>query len=104
MPLHVHDLGELEVRGVGCEQAGSAGVGAGQADLRVDVQHAVCATRSPDDRRAVGFVVLEVVAVGGAVEFVFGASLELVLAMPTGVFIRIRFLPGLSGQRSSRLT
>jgi hypothetical protein len=75
LPLHVHDLGELEISRVGGEQTSSAGVGAGQADLRVDVEHAVCAAGGPDNRGAVSLVVLEVVAVDGAVEFVFGAGL-----------------------------
>jgi hypothetical protein len=72
-------LGKLEIGGVGGEQTRSAAVGAGQANLRVDVEHAVCAAGRPDDRGAVGLVVLEVVAVGGAVELVLRAGLGVVL-------------------------
>jgi hypothetical protein len=74
-------LGELEISGVGSEQTSGAGAAAGQADLRVDVEHAVCAAGGPDDRCAIGFVVLEVVAADRAVEFVFGAGLQAVLDM-----------------------
>jgi hypothetical protein len=72
LPLDVHDLSELEVRRVRGEQAGGRRVGSRQADLRVDVEHACSTAGGPDDRGGVGFVVLEVVAVDGADEGVFG--------------------------------
>jgi hypothetical protein len=72
LPLDVHDLSELEVRRVRGEQAGGRRVGGRQADLRVDVEHACSTAGGPDDRSGVGFVVLEVVAVDGADEGVFG--------------------------------
>jgi hypothetical protein len=75
LPLHVHDLGELEIGRVGGEQTSGAAVGAGKADLRVDVEQAAGAAGRPDDRCAVGLVMLGVVAGLGANEGVLGGSL-----------------------------
>lgn len=75
LPLDVRNLGELEIGGVGREQAGSRGGGRGQADLRVDVEHAGGAAWGPDGRGGVGLVVLEVVACHRAGEGVFGRGL-----------------------------
>lgn len=76
LPLNIDDLLELEVGGVGREQTSSLGVGRGQADLRVDVQHvALAAAGRHDGGRAVGFVVLEVVASDWAVEGVLSGGL-----------------------------
>jgi len=49
LPLDVHDLAELEVGRVGGEQTSRRRVGAGQAHLRVDVEHAGSAARRPYD-------------------------------------------------------
>jgi hypothetical protein len=76
LPLHVHDLLELQIRRVGRQQACGLGVRAGQADLAVDVEQvALAAAGRHDGRRAVGLVVLEVVARHGAVESVLCARL-----------------------------
>jgi hypothetical protein len=75
LPLDVHDLGELEISRVGGEQTGSRRAGGGQADLRVDVEHAGRAAGGPDDRGGVGLVVLEVIASNGALELVFSGGL-----------------------------
>lgn len=61
LPLDVRDLLELEVGRVGGEKTGCGGIGCREADLGVDVEKAVSAAGGPDGRRAVGFVVLEVV-------------------------------------------
>ena len=68
-------MGKLEIGRVGGEETSGAGVGGGQADLRVDVEHAVGAAWRPHDRGAVCFVVLEVVAVGRTIKFVLGGCL-----------------------------
>lgn len=81
LPLDVHDLSELEIGRVGCQQARCRGVGCCQADLRVDVEHAGGAAWRPDDRCAVGLVVLEVVAIHGTHEVVFSGALVAVLVM-----------------------
>lgn len=72
-------MSELEIGRVGGEETSGAAVGGGQADLGVDVEHAGGAAGRPDNRRAVGSVVLEVVAVGGALKFVLGAALMTML-------------------------
>lgn len=78
LPLYVHDLGELEVSGVGGEETGSFGSTAGvlEADLGVDVEVTCGTARRPDDRGAVGLVVLEVITSNGANEGVFGGGLH----------------------------
>ena len=76
LPLNVHDLGELEISRVSGEQAGGCRGGAGQADLGVDVEHALRAAWRPDDRCAVCLVVLEVVTGQGTNEVVLSAGLE----------------------------
>jgi hypothetical protein len=73
-------LSEFEIGRVSGEQTSGAGVAAGQADLRVDVEHAVGAAWRPDDRCAVGLVVLEVIAVCRPVELVLSRSLSQVSA------------------------
>lgn len=75
LPLDVHDLSELEVGGVGGEETRGRGVGAGQADLGVDVEQAVLAARRPNNGRAVRLVVLGVITIDGAGESVAGRSL-----------------------------
>lgn len=77
LPLHVHHLLELEVGRICGEQTNSLGVGGSQADLRVDVQHvALAAAWRHNDRCAIGFIVLEVVASDWAIESVLRASLQ----------------------------
>lgn len=76
LPLDVHNLGELEIGGIGGEETGR-GARAGEADLRVDVEHAVGAAGRPDNRCAIGLVVLEVVAVDGTDEVVLGRALPM---------------------------
>lgn len=79
LPLHVDNLPELEVGGVGREQTSSLRVCGCQPDLRVNVQQvALAAARRHDDRRAIGFVVFEVVSGHGTNEVVLRASLGLV--------------------------
>jgi len=68
-------LGELEISRVGSEETSGAGVGAGQADLRVDVEHAAGTAWRPDNGGAVSLVVLEVVTVDWADERVFSGAL-----------------------------
>lgn len=68
-------MGEFEIGRVSGEEASGAGVAAGQADLRVDVEHAVGAAWRPYNRGAVRLVVLEVVAVGWPVELVLSRGL-----------------------------
>lgn len=76
LPLHVHNLGEFKIGRVGGEETSGSVVGGGQADLRVDVEHARGAAGRPDNRRAVGSVVLEVVTVDGTLELVLRAGLK----------------------------
>lgn len=68
-------MGELEISRVGGEQTSGGAVGGTQADLRVDVEHARSATWGPDDRGAVGLIVLEVITSQGANEVVLSARL-----------------------------
>lgn len=68
-------MGELEISRIGGQETLGGGVGGGQADLGVDVEHALGAAWRPDDRSAVGLVMLEVVASQGTLEFVGGAGL-----------------------------
>jgi len=65
-------LSELEISRVGGEETSAS---ATKADLGVDVEHAVGAAWRPDDRSAVGLVVLEVVASEGTLEVVLGGAL-----------------------------
>lgn len=75
LPLDVHDLGELEIGRVGGEQTGSLAVAGLEADLGVDVEHTGGTAWRPDDGGRVSLVVLEVIAVGGALELVGGGGL-----------------------------
>jgi len=69
-------LCELEVRGIGGEQASRGANGALEAHLRVDVEHASCAAGGPDNGGGVSLVVLEVVAGQGTLELVLGGGLR----------------------------
>jgi hypothetical protein len=62
LPLHVDNLREFEIGRIGSEQTKGLGVRRGQADLGVDVEQALSATRRPNNRGAVGFIMFEVVA------------------------------------------
>jgi hypothetical protein len=75
LPLNVHNLRELEISRVGREQTGGRADARCKADLRVDVEHAGRAAGGPDNGGGVSLVVLEVVAVNGALEDVFGGGL-----------------------------
>ena len=75
LPLDVHNLSELEISRVGGEQTGGRGGLAFQADLGVDVEHTGGAAGGPYDGGGVSLVVLEVVAVDGALELVLGGRL-----------------------------
>jgi hypothetical protein len=97
-------LGELEISRVGGEKTSGAGVGGGQADLRVDIEHACGAARRPDNRRAVGFVVLEVVTVGGTLKFVFGAGLDTLSVLFLNFSHSTADLPEQFDQRSNKST
>lgn len=77
LPLHVNDLLELEVGGVGGEQTGSLRVGGGQADLGVDVQQvALAAARRHHNGSAVRLIVLEVITSHRSIEGVLRAGLR----------------------------
>ena len=69
-------MSELEIGRVGGEKTSGAAVGALQPDLRVDVEHAGGAAGRPDNRRAVGSVVLEVITVDGPLKHILRAGLE----------------------------
>ena len=69
-------MGKLEIGRVGGEETSGAGVGGGQADLRVDVEHARGATGRPDGGDGVGCVVLEVVTSYRAGKGVLGGGLQ----------------------------
>lgn len=75
LPLYIHDLSELEISRVGGEQASRLRVAGTEADLGVDVEHAISSARRPDDRGAVGLVVLEVIAGKRSDEVVLGGAL-----------------------------
>ena len=75
LPCDVHNLGELEIGGIGGEDALGGGVGRGQADLGVDVEHALSTTWRPNNRSAVSLVRLAVISNEWAGEFLGGAAL-----------------------------
>ena len=76
LPLDIHDLGEFQISRVGGEQASGGGDCGCEADLRIDVEHASGAAWRPDDRSAIGLVVLEVVAGQGTNKVVLSGGLS----------------------------
>ena len=75
LPCDVHNLGKLEISGVGGEDALGGGVGRGQADLGVDVEHALGSTWRPNNGSAVSLVRLAVISNERAREFLGGGAL-----------------------------
>lgn len=76
LPLYVHDLGELEIGRVRGEEAIGRRVGGSHADLGVDVEHAFRTAGRPDNRGAVSFIMLKVVAIQWTNEVVFRGRLH----------------------------
>ena len=73
--MYVHDLRELEIRGVGGEQTSGGGIACSEADLRVNIEQALSSAWRPDDGHVVSLVVLKVVAGYRADEVVLGRGL-----------------------------
>ena len=98
-------MGELEIGRVGGEQTGGGAVGASQADLGVDVEHAGGTAGRPDNGGGVGLVVLEVVTGDWANEAVLGGGLDVALDSSHSIFGKVtEHIPEQFDQRSSRWT
>ena len=63
LPVDVDDLLEAAVNGIRGQQTLGILIGAGQADLGVDVHRAIGTARRPDNGRHVGLVVHQVILV-----------------------------------------
>jgi hypothetical protein len=102
LPLDVHNLGELEIGRVGGEQTGGRAVGAGQANLRVDVEHTGRTAWRPDDGGGVSFIMLQIIAVHRTNKVVLCG--RLCCDQHFSYVGEMRFIPEQSDQRSSKWT